>query len=243
MNTRKRGFTLIELLVVIAIIAILAAILFPVFARARDRARITTCRSNLKQWGLAFGLYANDWDETLPLWARTDLDADGWQNAWDIVLQPYLKTHAVGVCPSDDRSKAITHKKYGPLVRSYSYPGNLGGDWSPYVPDAKSLGDVKRPGETVMLGERHMEGCAPATPDSWASYAVFDALGKNPKQGCDNGEEVDFHRHSGSANFLYVDGHVVTRNGKPQGPYPEFPGYTINKFGAAACGYKDPLPE
>jgi prepilin-type N-terminal cleavage/methylation domain-containing protein/prepilin-type processing-associated H-X9-DG protein len=240
---RSPGFTLIELLVVIAIIAILAAILFPVFAKARDRARMTTCRSNLKQLGMAFGMYADNWDETLPLWTRTDLDAAGWQNSWDIVLQPYLKSHAVVVCPSDDRSKAVVHPTYGPLVRSYSYPGNLGGDWSPYVADAKSMGDVKRPTDTVLLGERQMEECAPAQPANWASYAVFDALGKNPRQTCDEGEEVDFHRHDGIANFLFVDGHVVSKNGKPQGPYPNFPGYTVNKFGAAACSYKDPLPQ
>jgi prepilin-type N-terminal cleavage/methylation domain-containing protein len=64
---RRKGFTLIELLVVIAIIAILAAILFPVFAQARDKARQTTCTSNTKQTALAFMMYINDYDETFPL--------------------------------------------------------------------------------------------------------------------------------------------------------------------------------
>jgi prepilin-type N-terminal cleavage/methylation domain-containing protein/prepilin-type processing-associated H-X9-DG protein len=242
-RSRRSGFTLIELLVVIAIIAILAAILFPVFAKARDRARMTTCRSNLKQIGMAFGMYTGDWDDTLPLWTRQDHDANGWQNSWDIVIQPYLKSHQVVICPSDDRSKAIVHKLYGPLQRSYSYAGNLGGDWNPYVPEAKSLGDVKRPSDTVSVGERHMEECAPAAPANWASYAVFDALGRNPMQGCDDGEEVDFFRHGGSVNFLYVDGHVATKQGKHKGPYPNFPGYTVNRFGSAACGYGDPLPQ
>src|SRR5947208_16218835 len=82
-RTQKRGFTLIELLVVIAIIAILAAILFPVFAQAREKARQTTCLSNLKQLGLGFRMYLQDYDDTFPgracgvdsLTARPDFSA------------------------------------------------------------------------------------------------------------------------------------------------------------------------
>src|SRR5436853_7431745 len=69
---RRSGFTLIELLVVIAIIAILAAILFPVFAQARESARITSCLSNMKQIGLSWNMYAQDYDETYPLSRRVD---------------------------------------------------------------------------------------------------------------------------------------------------------------------------
>src|SRR5438093_13768249 len=89
----RRGFTLIELLVVIAIIAILAAILFPVFARARSQARKATCASNLKQIGLAFLMYAQDSDETFPVhwdalrrgqWGDIDVEVVA-------VLVPYIK--------------------------------------------------------------------------------------------------------------------------------------------------------
>ena len=93
---RKRGFTLIELLVVIAIIAILAAILFPVFARARENARKSNCQSNLKQIGLATMQYAQDYDETYHLaWTLNPT------TRYPRLLQPYMKNLDVFVCPSD----------------------------------------------------------------------------------------------------------------------------------------------
>ena len=108
MRKGKRGFTLIELLVVIAIIAILAAILFPVFAKARDKARQTTCLSNLKQIGLAYMMYAEDYDETL---APAPYPAVGWRcgggtwgsaesSIWNVPLGPYIKNWGIFVCPS-----------------------------------------------------------------------------------------------------------------------------------------------
>jgi prepilin-type N-terminal cleavage/methylation domain-containing protein/prepilin-type processing-associated H-X9-DG protein len=99
----NRGFTLIELLVVIAIIAILAAILFPVFAQARDKARAASCLSNTKQMGLGITMYAQDYDETYPqaYWYTNDLNgADGY-NQWSGLIQPYVKNNAIFVCPSD----------------------------------------------------------------------------------------------------------------------------------------------
>lgn len=86
---QQRGFTLIEILVVIAIIGILASILFPVFAKAREKARTSTCQSNLKQMGIAFEMYRADWDQTYPP-----------AYLWKTNLQPYIKTLAVNKCPS-----------------------------------------------------------------------------------------------------------------------------------------------
>ena len=99
----RRGFTLIELLVVIAIIAILAAILFPVFAQARDRARQVGCLSNLRQIGLATQMYAQDYEETTPNQWWTHSGCTEWDctPAWQ--LAPYIKNTQVWVCPSKGR--------------------------------------------------------------------------------------------------------------------------------------------
>lgn len=97
MNRRQSAFTLIELLVVIAIIAILAAILFPVFAQARESARRTTCLSNVKQMGVAFAMYTQDFDETTPAVIHDNnlaYDPDFW-----VILQPYIKNTDMFYCP------------------------------------------------------------------------------------------------------------------------------------------------
>jgi prepilin-type N-terminal cleavage/methylation domain-containing protein len=96
---RTSGFTLIELLVVIAIIAILAAILFPVFGAAREKARSTSCLNNLKQLGTANQLYMNDWDDHFVATTKT-----GWDTIkeWPVALKNYVKSDGVLRCPSDD---------------------------------------------------------------------------------------------------------------------------------------------
>lgn len=93
---KKRAFTLIELLVVIAIIAILAAILFPVFAQAREKARAITCLSNTKQMGTAVALYNQDYDETMPPGGRGSAKP----NRWYELIDPYIKNRGVNFCPS-----------------------------------------------------------------------------------------------------------------------------------------------
>lgn len=118
---KKRGFTLIELLVVIAIIAILAAILFPVFAQAREKARAASCLSNTKQMGLGLMMYVQDYDETYPYWSwwyssdpggcprgdRPDA-CNQWGSMWFNAIYPYVKNAQVFTCPStNDRTNLL----------------------------------------------------------------------------------------------------------------------------------------
>ena len=116
----RKGFTLIELLVVIAIIAILAAILFPVFARAREKARQTSCLNNLKQIGLAVAMYIQDYDETYPCVASSF-------NACGITafLNPYIKNNQVWLCPSGSASAAATQATGYATTAAYAAYANL----------------------------------------------------------------------------------------------------------------------
>src|SRR5437867_7661083 len=102
-RSRPRGFTLIELLVVIAIIAILAAILFPVFAQARAKARAASCMSNVRQTGLAFHMYVQDYDETSPsMWGSSGScqpNGDNCSQEWWYGLYPYVKNIQLFYCP------------------------------------------------------------------------------------------------------------------------------------------------
>ncbi len=122
----RPGFTLIELLVVIAIIAILAAILFPVFAQAREKARQTSCLSNLKQLGAAMLIYAGDYDELFPpVVARpTRQETNLYLESWMHLLEPYTKNRGVFICPSSGHtSQDYTHND--DLIRNYGYAPTL----------------------------------------------------------------------------------------------------------------------
>lgn len=122
---RRNGFTLIELLVVIAIIAILAAILFPVFAQAREKARQTSCVSNEKQLALAMLAYSQDYDETFPIGMESDGDWGPINRYWPGLVQPYVKNFAIFGCPSDPDG--------GRMYRGGShYPSWLTGTWVGY---------------------------------------------------------------------------------------------------------------
>jgi prepilin-type N-terminal cleavage/methylation domain-containing protein/prepilin-type processing-associated H-X9-DG protein len=119
---KQRGFTLIELLVVIAIIAILAAILFPVFAQAREKARGTACLSNTKQLGLAFYMYMQDYDETLPEGSNYYYYGFLSGNGWAGQIYPYVKNAGVFKCPDDPTGSTTIN---GVTLTPVSYLGNF----------------------------------------------------------------------------------------------------------------------
>jgi len=134
----RRGFTLIELLVVIAIIAILAAILFPVFARAREKARQSTCLSNVKQIMLGVLMYAQDYDERLIPSALTYSGGD-----WYTLLAPYLKNAQILYCPTK-----LPGMGYGWNYQEFGYYyGRHGTGW------ATKLADINKPAESILLGD------------------------------------------------------------------------------------------
>jgi len=147
---KKSAFTLIELLVVIAIIAILAAILFPVFATAREKARLTSCLSNLRQLGTATLMYATDFDEELPLIRRN--------RSWTYTMQPYIKSYTSLRCGSDTSSNwsknpADTNITYPAPFRVTSYAIN--GLMSPEISTATaiSLASLAKPSSVIYFAE------------------------------------------------------------------------------------------
>ncbi len=217
---RPKGFTLIELLVVIAIIAILAAILFPVFATAREKARQTTCASNEKQIGIAMLQYTQDYDELLPVGGNNIPNSCTGQpgRGWAGKLMPYIKAAAVFDCP-DDQTVA-TNANYVPY--SYAdnvnfFAGNVGGNPfcnGPVIPITKMVSTTT----TVYLYEVYsvMGAITPTEFDSpsgsgYNNYGAGNgeqyllatpAGAPNPTQG------QGWGRHTNGMELLMADGHV-----------------------------------
>jgi prepilin-type N-terminal cleavage/methylation domain-containing protein/prepilin-type processing-associated H-X9-DG protein len=159
-QSRRAGFTLIELLVVIAIIAILAAILFPVFARARENARRTSCVSNLKQMGLGVAMYVQDNDGRYPMSSSTD----GTGRRWPDYIFPYVKSAQIFVCPSvgsnDVTARGLAWSaSTGPTGQyfgygyNYQYLGNSRTPARPGFPFTATDGVVTAPTQTVAIAD------------------------------------------------------------------------------------------
>lgn len=202
---KNHGFTLIELLVVIAIIAILAAILFPVFGRARENARRSSCQSNLRQIGLGIMQYTQDYDERGP---ATGIDYDPAPHpasqlvSWRQMIQPYLKSTQLFMCPSNPRKEIVgdTAKLgFASIPTSYSaafaIDNNDGTKSFSYFTATDRPGslmsEVAKPSECLMVVE------SIATGQGGSVYNV-------PSVGNNN----LFAGHLATSNFLFVDGHV-----------------------------------
>ena len=195
----RRGFTLIELLVVIAIIAILAAILFPVFAKAREKARQSSCLSNEKQIALALLQYAQDYDETFPQlngwanWAVDDHLTNGLSNfGWDggsnvyhdffVVICPYIKNIQIFMCPSS---------QYQCYLCAYGVPTHQPNAAQTSYVDLynapQAIGKFVKPSETILITEKGAGG-GPRYVMSSQYYACRAS-------------------HNDGANVAFVDGH------------------------------------
>ncbi len=212
---------MIELLVVIAIISILAAILFPAFAGAREKARQTSCASNLKQIGLACAFYAQDYDETVvPVVIGTSVPGgyNGWWGYYDAggnfdparaLLYPYTKAQAIQSCPSftlTTTKKGSTGYAYNAdLLSPYATPaktgctnskfGNCIDSTGNYYVQAITLAKIDAPTQTVQMADSELLSSGKPGPNTYM------------ESPCDN--YPTFHgRHSGFGNVLWVDGHV-----------------------------------
>ena len=194
-KAKRSGFTLIELLVVIAILAILAAILFPAFARARENARRTSCLSNVKQMGLGLMQYTQDYDETLPYYINVGV--------WQDTLQPYIKSRQVFICPSSALQDNMNFFNYGASteVLTEGPPLNLAtivASASTYAfMDAGSY--AVRPQHGTNAGAAGV-GYIPGSGDAGIVPAgAINAQGQSDFQS---------GRHFGGVNVGFADGHA-----------------------------------
>jgi len=207
----KHGFTLIELLVVIAIIAILAAILFPVFARAREKARQTSCLSNVRQLALAVDMYLTDY-EAYPLHSHKELGNPGWR--WMKMLLPYVKNEGIYACPSASRRAVDLNNSTQLYGWNYQYLGN-GRNPTGFGPALLvSESQVETPAETVAIADSGGLAANLGTGTEGAGGYSIDPPLPNPLFGvyyggaAASGRATVAPRHNGGANLAFCDGHA-----------------------------------
>ncbi len=188
---KRKGFTLIELLVVIAIIAILAAILFPVFAKAREKARQISCLSNMKQTALAELMYCDDWAGMFSTWL-SPLQGPPGRLIFPDQLDPYIRNQDIWVCPTVHPLKYAFFRNAG--LYHYYYAGN---------PGPVALDKVARPAKVAMLWDVIPNRFV----DMWMDHS--------PVWDCRPGQNGYSERHHGGMNFNFADGHAKWVSAKP----------------------------
>lgn len=212
-SVKKQAFTLIELLVVIAIISILAAILFPVFARARENARRASCISNGKQMGLAMMQYTQDYDEKFPISIKNLSNS---VEVWDNAIFPYVKNDGVYICPSANTNN----------TRSYSFNVWLAG-WTDYpfsgktdtTPRTVSIANIAQSANTVLISEDWAQQNTVGTYNKrgqWASSVGTGGLTWANKSSAPWGvytgvsRGTDGNEHSGVGYGVHINDTFVT---------------------------------
>ncbi len=191
----RRGFTLIELLVVIAIIAILAAMLFPVFARAREKARQSSCLSNIKQLALGINMYAQDYDETLPRGAHSEDSSWGDDNdmSWRVMILPYVRNVQIFQCPSARMSSIFTGTVLLDGEQNSGYAFNYA-HWGAGVgtnPSGQSIGRAFDSSSVITVAE----------------YTGRFYVGESNAHGWVRNDAAAT-RHNGGQNCAFLDGHA-----------------------------------
>jgi prepilin-type N-terminal cleavage/methylation domain-containing protein/prepilin-type processing-associated H-X9-DG protein len=226
----QSGFTLIELLVVIAIIAILAAILFPVFAQARAAARKTTCVSNLKNLALAQSMYVQDYDERICKWDSGGTSNDSWaqpQGAgwWMNEIYPYIKNLGIYACPNDTRADDQTIgwgyaivPGSDPTKKVQYYKSSYGMvEWlNNFQNSFNKIAAIQYPAQQMMMSDaigpltNDWDDCGnPTIPYGFARtwYSNYDAWGPWGQE--ENYEKFKQYARHGEGNVVaYVDGHA-----------------------------------
>ncbi len=211
----RRGFTLIELLVVIAIIAILAAILFPVFSRARENAKRAACWSNLRQLGTALHMYAQDYDEFFPIGYTAEWK---WfcnpKKEFRDAIWPYVKNRELFYCPSSEALAALNATASAPIAQWASELRNTDANWNAgnicyyYF---SFLGDPPNPtpwggGGGLSFPPRVLSECCEFPADMWLMSDPF-------RSGCPYFPHA--YQHARGLHVLFVDGHVKPIIGRP----------------------------